>query len=46
MGPDTYTLGAKDRWKFVTDPYSHAEMATMTWGKFTDMFRAGCVPLV
>ena len=39
-------LGAKDWWKFTTAHYSPAELAAVTWERFTTMFRDEYVPSV
>ncbi|XP_052621371.1 uncharacterized protein LOC122195016 [Lactuca sativa] len=39
-------LGAKDWWKFVTAHYTPAELAAVTWERFTVMFRDEYVPQV
>lgn len=39
-------LGAKDWWKFVTADFTSAELAAVTWERFTTMFKDEYVPPV
>ena len=39
-------LGAKDWWKFVTTDFTTVELTTVTWERFTVMFRDEYVPPV